>query len=248
MIKPRKNTRVDKEKRKLLLLEKQNTTTITYLPTRSEFLKPKKSYLSTSYIKRQANTIFKKAQSLENDIAAAALPFEILYPILVSCVNLQRVLRESMIQSPYINCMQDKKEICDTLKISLSFPENTILRLSLYPLFDFRKEKTISYNTYWSVKTVLENGLKDKNIILEKNKPLFLIYKKYSQNLTCEYTCDNDNWEMKRVTNAIAEQFFLTDNAETFSFIYTAAKAEKSFCEVTLLYRKNISLLTDYIT
>ena len=215
-------------------------------PLEGGFLVPNNSFTSTDYLKKKADSLVQKAQNLPSETSVLAIDEDELFDILEDIEDINRIVRESLLESPFYDNSSRIEGYFDRAEIRVCTPQNAIVRLIFPPLL--RAKRSNAYNVYWQAKAALKNHFESRGKPCLLRKKFVLIYKKYATNLSADYTCDNDNWEMKRVTNAISEFFNITDNADTFSFFYTAEKAEKNYVEVTLIERKNMGLFLDYIT
>ena len=52
--------------------------------------------------------------------------------------------------------------------------------------------------------------------------------------------CDNDNFEMKRVTNAITDAIGIADSVDKFSFFYTTIHGDKDKTIVKMVPEINV--------
>lgn len=129
--------------------------------------------------------------------------------------------------------------------ISICEPKNAVLRVVLPPLIG-RKIKG-SYNIYWKLKAALSQYEQKCGMPDIKDEKLVLIYKIYARSLDIGHVCDNDNWEMRRTTNAISEALNRSDNPAHFSMFYTAVESSVDCVEATVIYQKNLSEFLDYL-
>ncbi len=143
----------------------------------------------------------------------------------------------------------DKKPVHDKLmamrRTVIGRPGNTLLRVSLPPLMWAKMRG--AYNVYFELKELLSAYFQEHGIPETTDQKLFLLYKKYAPNLSSDYTCDNDNWESQRVTNAIIEAIGRSDEAANLSLVYTAVLNPNRLVEATLIEEKNLSLFLDYL-
>lgn len=104
----------------------------------------------------------------------------------------------------------------------------TLMPLCAYPIRG-------AYNTYFDVYNALQNMI---------NKPALAAHKRYTiiynrvvkgPLVLAKGRCDNDNFEMKRVTNAISDALGIADSVDKFSFYYTTTEGDQSKTEVFLL-------------
>lgn len=154
-------------------------------------------------------------------------------------------LRENLLDKRDEHCWEREKALVKGAKIVVSSPQNTLLRISLPPMIG--RELRGAYNTYWKLKSALALYMQEYKIPNVEGEKLVLIYKKYTVNLDIGYVCDNDNWEMKRTTNAIAEALNYSDNPMHFSMVYTTVLSSANYVEATVVLQKNFPQMLDYI-
>lgn len=104
----------------------------------------------------------------------------------------------------------------------------TLLPLCAYPIRG-------AYNTYFDVYNALQNA--DNKPVLAANKRYTIVYNRVVKGplVLAKGRCDNDNFEMKRVTNAISDALGIADSVDKFSFYYITTEGEQSKTEVSLL-------------
>lgn len=118
--------------------------------------------------------------------------------------------------------------------ISISNPSvPALLLITLFPLVNTQIKG--GYNVYFEVKFALEKYLQEHPLTLPMGR-FALVYRRIIKgNLALSAGhCDNDNFEMKRVTNAITEAIHVADSVDKFSFYYTAAAGDEAKTEVYL--------------
>lgn len=155
-------------------------------------------------------------------------------------------IKSAIIGSKNLGYPERRKRLTNCLPIVVSKPPNTILRVIMPPLIG--RKITGSYNQYWSVKYAIEQYKETHPIEQIYGEKLLLIYKKYAHDLSVDYTCDNDNWEAKRTTNAISEGINYSDNAANFSFMYTAVLSDACCVEATVIRLSDLPLFYGYLT
>ena len=104
-------------------------------------------------------------------------------------------------------------------------------KITLNPLAD--KKYKGSYDIYYQIKLALNKYLSYHKFNLKKDRKYILVYKRYSVNIKSE--TDNDNWEMKRATNAITECVSFSDSPSHLSFVYTTVPDNKNYVEIYFL-------------
>lgn len=119
--------------------------------------------------------------------------------------------------------------------ISISVPDvPALLLITLFPLLHMQIKG--GYNVYFEVKFALENYLQEHPLSLPDGRYV-LVYRRIVRGnvaLSAGH-CDNDNFEMKRVTNAITEAIHVADSVDKFSFYYTTAAGNEAKTEVYLV-------------
>lgn len=193
---------------------------------------------NTDVIIRSVKKLYNLAMQLPTNTTIQRKFYVLLMDMLTYATDVSSIIRENVHQ--FWEPMPPPNTLIPDININIgiSVPDNAILRLVLPPLLSAKSR--MAYNTYHDVKNALKDYFKIHPKPLLDKKRLILIYRKHAPMLTADYTCDNDNWEMKRVTNAIAETFFLTDDANTFSFFYTAKKDTKTFAEIILIEEEKV--------
>lgn len=200
----------------------------------------------TDYVKSKAFSLYKKAEKLPLGKEISLLDEESLLDILQDVSLLSMSVREGILGYKDTRYPARRKQLLQALPVLVSIPENAILRVSMPPLVG--RKITGAYDIYQQVKLALEDFMSTREFPAYFGKKLLLIYKKYAQNLGVCYTCDNDNWEAKRTTNAISEALNYSDNAEHFSMMYTAVKSTANYVEATLIPIESLQYFLPYLT
>lgn len=141
-----------------------------------------------------------------------------------------------------------QERLTGTAKIRISSPPNTILRVTLPPLIG-RKIKG-SYNVYWKLKMALAQYEKDTGQLKTPTQKILILYKKYARCIDIGHTCDNDNWESRRTTNAISEALNYSDNPQHMSMLYTTVQcsgAHPDCVEITVMPEENLAMFLPYL-
>lgn len=104
----------------------------------------------------------------------------------------------------------------------------TLIPLCAYPIRG-------AYNVYFDVFDALKKA--SNKPVLKDNKRYTIVYNRVVKGplVLAKGRCDNDNFEMKRVTNAISDALGIADSVDKFSFYYTTTEGESSKTEVFLL-------------
>lgn len=200
---------------------------------------------TTNFVMNRINALQKTAKKLRPDEDLQSVHDDYLLDLLQDATQISMVARDAYLGGKNAWYGSRREEICEHLPVKVGRPDGTILRVTVPPLIGTRFKG--SYDVYWNVKVVLEEYYEKHERPVLYGEKLLLIYKKYAQNLSSDFTCDNDNWEAKRVTNAISEALLYSDNAEHFSMMYTAVKSEFSFVEVTVIRIEDVAKFADYI-
>lgn len=170
----------------------------------------------------------------------------LLYSLISSIAMLDMTVRTSILERRDKCFYEKEKQLVANSFIHISVPSNAIVRVIVPPLIG--RQFKGSYNIYWKLKEALSQFEIGHPFEVPHGEKLVLIYKRYSRNLTAVHTCDNDNWEMKRATNAISEALNYSDNAEHFSMLYTTVKSSTDCVEATVIKQKDLVLFLDYLT
>lgn len=228
--------------------EDQNTQSV------EDITKDNKSFVVYSDIKKfieKIDKLYALGKKIENEQTENVYDISSvkLYEILQYTSFIAMKIREAVDYNTRFFSYNERKKVfkryVNALPITVSQPENAILRVKIYPLI--RDSYKGAYNVYWDVKDAIKAYSYDNKIERITSGKLLLIYKKYgpANARLCSY--DNDNWEMKRVTNAISESINYPDTAKNFSFLYTAVEAEENYVEATLIRMENIDFFTKYL-
>lgn len=200
---------------------------------------------TTNFVMNRINALQKTAKKLRIDEDLQSVHEDYLLDLLQDSTQISMVVRDAYLGGKNAWYGSRREEICEHLPVKVGHPNGTIIRITVPPLIGTRFKG--SYDVYWNVKIVLEEYYSKHERPALYGKKLLLIYKKYAPNLSADFTCDNDNWEAKRVTNAISEALLYSDNAEHFSMMYTAVKSEFSFVEATVIRIEDMEKFADYI-
>lgn len=123
---------------------------------------------------------------------------------------------------------------------------NILLKLTLLPLTPYPIKG--AYNVYFSVKEALLSYSKTQPFQFDPSCRYSLVYQRIVKGkvrLTAG-CCDNDNFEMQRVTNAITEAIGIADSADKFSFYYTTIEGREAKTLVYLVLESDLpALLND---
>ena len=128
--------------------------------------------------------------------------------------------------------------------IEVQMPDMPILlQLTLFPLVPYPIKG--AYNVYYDVKEALFRFTEKQPFRFDATERFTLVYQRLAKGTVRLSTgcCDNDNFEMKRVTNAITEAIGIADSADKFSFYYTTITGSEAKTRVFLVYEKDFPLL-----
>lgn len=195
-------------------------------------------------IRRKARTIDHKAQNLGSTGFIPAGSNEV-FALFKDSLALNTALRIAYLGQIDAKRPQRERELSAALPLTVSCPEHSVLRIELPPLIG--RESHGMYDIYYQTKSVLSSFLSDHTLPNYKGQKLLLLYKKYTTTLSSSNTCDNDNWEMKRVTNAVAEALGYSDNVEHFSMLYTTVASNCNKVEATVLLLSQLSFFLPYL-
>lgn len=118
-----------------------------------------------------------------------------------------------------------------------------LLQLTLFPLVPYPIKG--AYNVYYDVKEALFQYAEIQPFCFDTHSRFTLAYQRVIRGPVRLATgcCDNDNFEMKRVTNAITEAIGIADSADKFSFYYTTISGQEPKTRVFLVYEKDFPML-----
>lgn len=123
---------------------------------------------------------------------------------------------------------------------------NILLKLTLLPLTPYPIKG--AYNVYFGVKEALLSYSKKQPFQFDPSCRYTLVYQRIVKGKVrlSAGCCDNDNFEMQRVTNAITEAIGIADSADKFSFYYTTMGGREAKTLVYLVLEKDLpELLND---
>lgn len=203
------------------------------------------SHNSTDFLSNRIDELSKVRNKLTLGKDISSLDSDMLYFILESASQISMVVRNGILEYKNNGYTSRRKELVENENIKISIPNNAILRVSLPPLIG--RKFSGSYDIYWKTKIALEQFFVTESCPFFVDEKFLLIYKKYATNLDACFTCDNDNWEAKRVTNAISESLNYSDNAEHFSMMYTAVKSHINMVEATVIKLDDLCKFTSYL-
>lgn len=180
------------------------------------------------------------------DIAYPSNRNEYLYKILSTLTKAQIAVREEILGDRDNGFFDRVSKIAELSCVKAIPVEHGIVRIILPPLVE--RKYTGSYDIYRTTKLVL-GMYRDSHEIMDLiGKKLLLIYKRYVLHFERKIESDNDNWECKRITNAISEVLEYSDNLEHLSILYSSAYGKKRYVEATLIEEKNLPFFVDYLT
>lgn len=185
------------------------------------------------------------AKNLSNNMPASETE-NVLYRLISEIAMLDMTVRTCLLEKRNEGFFEREKEFVKGSYIHISTPANAIIRATIPPLVG--RQFKGSYNIYWRLKSALAEFERRHKIPRSEGERLVLIYKRYSTNLAVGHTCDNDNWEMKRTTNAISEALNYSDNSEHFSMVYTTVKSNTDCVEATVIKQEDMALFLDYLS
>ena len=197
----------------------------------------------------QIHTMADKINATAQKLGDSMSEFEtenILYRLISETSMLDMTVRSCLLEKRNEGFFERERELVKGSHIHISTPVNTIIRATMPPLVG--RQFKGSYNIYWKLKSALAHFERSQKIPRPEGEKLVLIYKRYSTNLAVGHTCDNDNWEMKRTTNAISEALNYSDNSEHFSMVYTTVKSDIDCVEATVIKQKDMALFLDYLS
>lgn len=141
---------------------------------------------------------------------------------------------------------QDKHTPCYAAEpqmknIEISSGQDYLLKITLFPLVRFPSKG--GYNIYSDLKAALQKFLAEHPVNPAKDMRLTIVYRRIVPwELTLgKARCDNDNFEMRRCTNAITDALAISDSVDKISFFYTTEQVPHRNCvEVFLLNETHI--------
>lgn len=196
-------------------------------------VKPEEKYASLDYIQRRASKILdiltkiKTSKMKENDA---------LISILQENELMRREIR-TLASNVYDPDNESRFERIDAKlqSVIVSQPNGCYLKIELYPLIG--KPIKGGYNVYFEVKDAVSRYIYENRVKFPQDKRFTLVYQRVTTGdlILAKGRCDNDNFEMKRVTNAISDAIGIADSVDKFSFFYTTIQGKEDKTEVFLL-------------
>ena len=165
-----------------------------------------------------------------------------LMKILKNTSQIDLAIRDTLVVPLSKHRQDNVKKYAQISKIHIGTPFDSVLCISLPPLIADKYRG--SYAIYHKVRAALEVYFAEHERPDLQGQKLLLIYKKYSP---FRSVMDNDNWEAKRVTNAISEQLHYADNTDNFSFLYTTVHSAANCVEALLIPVTSLSKYQDYL-
>lgn len=193
-----------------------------------------------SYIGQKAAQISGKVASLMIDEAAGSDILSIVQNLELARFSVRKLVDFAGLSLPEIQIVSES-QIKD---IKVEGPRGVILlQLVLLPLVAYPIKG--AYNIYFGVKQALSEYLKKHPIQFDAQVRYTLVYQRVTSGkvrlgIGC---CDNDNFEMQRVTNAITEIIGIADSADKFSFFYTTVSGRSAKTRVFLVRESDLPVL-----
>lgn len=185
-------------------------------------------------IEKELQYVEKHAKSLLLTIEKARQNRQEILTIIQETELIRLSIRKTI---PYLpEQITTKEKAIEPLGITVSTPSYALLMVDMIPLNP--QPTKGSYNVYYEVREALKNYLSQHPMILNPKQRYTLIYKRIVPGDLRLATgkCDNDNFEMKRVTNAITDTIGIADSVDKFSFYYTTVAGKSHHTEVILVY------------
>ena len=205
---------------------------------------------TTDFLKKRALSLFRIAESMPESTNIEEVPADILLDGLCDATQACMALRAGLINvsaGAGASYKTRRNTALQASQIRISKPDSAVVRLTL-PMLVSRQYKG-AYDVYWETKYALEKYVDDGGKFdFKVGDKLLLIYKKYTKNISSTITCDNDNWEMKRTTNAICEALGYSDNAKHFSMLYNTVQSDVNMVEATVIKETDIVSFAEYLS
>lgn len=201
---------------------------------------------STDFLITKAKSLNKTLKNVAQKQTLYDVHEDYLWQILECVTQMEMAVRDSLLDSKINETVEKNSRYCDVSGISVGQNLDSILCVTLPPLMGRRYKG--SYAIYRRLTTILKNYFDTHERPQLYGQKLLLIYKKYTPFRGITVNADNDNWEMKRVTNAISEQLRYSDNSEHFSFMYTTVKSEANCVEALLIPLDKLPKYQEYLS
>lgn len=217
----RKHNSLLSEQKELTQLLTNNDVGPLYHKTGTAILQ---GYETTDFILSKAERILKISKSFPPSKSIDMVDDRRLYSLLAEISILDMTVRSGILGGRNKEFVNREKRLVDNTNIIVCKPENALLRVALPPLVGRRYRG--SYNIYWKLKSALNQYERQEGIEHVVSGKLVLLYKQYTRSLEACQTCDNDNWEMRRTTNAITEALNYSD------ILFCIKIAHTSICHI----------------
>lgn len=202
---------------------------------------------TTDFIKRKSILLKKAIDFLPEKTNLSSIPDDFLLDILSDATQISMAVRQGILGTFDCNYQNRLQKLTESLNVFVFPPtDNIVVQVALSPLIS--KAYKGSYNVYWELKHTLDVYSKKYPLpILDDGEKLIIIYKRYTSFIDNALLCDNDNWEMKRTTNAITEALNHSDNPKHFSMLYTTVSSDYNMVEITVIKQENLPNFMQYL-
>lgn len=184
------------------------------------------------YVRNRAQNIISVIDSSEKNGKEATL-LQALEDVELCRQNLRKKL--SLVRTPASTTFFQEKSI-QNIAVENGEEPGVCLKITLFPLCAYPIKG--AYNVYFEVKEAIskakENGLIPS---VSLNKRYVLIYNRVvpGELGLAQGRCDNDHFEMGRVTNAITEEMGIADSVDKLSFFFTTTSGNEAKTEIYLV-------------
>ena len=182
------------------------------------------------YLKRAAADLNLVAEKLVK--AAPEQQNSFLYEALSIVAKAQLPIRNGIDNAKEYRLFDSPQGFVEPVKVTAVPVEHGIVRLLLPPLVS--QKYAGGYNIYLATKAAMEKFKNEHGLEDVIGKKLVLMYRRFTTDFDTSTMLDNDNWECKRVTNAIAEVLQYSDSIDHFSMVYTTSRSTQNYIEATL--------------
>lgn len=224
------------------------------------WMTPKKSYIvicPESYGLLPVSSFQKAVQNFENDVKSHVIGNKDTRLCDLSQSDILRLLSHTeKLDKSLRSCL--KPETLSTINQNGNRNLWTDVHVYEYPeailLMDFPPLVNISYrNGEYGLSKRAEIALfqwantHDLPDFQGENDRFLYLYKRFSTT-DIGNLCDNDNWEMRRITNAVSQAIGYSDNPRFSEFFYTTVPSEFDGAELMLIRHSGLPKFIDYLS
>lgn len=205
---------------------------------------PPETYEKVDYLRKNAESILTKTRTLNQDMAIAQLPSDEIRKMLSDAIKISSSLRNAWVYQQQ-EIRYPRKAFPGPNPVRVRAINNGFMQLSLPALSANRTGN--GYDLYWFTKDAIIDFEEKNGYIQSGRESITIIYKRYLKNKGTPSFLDNDNYEAKRVTNAICECIGHDDNCFATDFLYTSVASQYTGIEATVIPQSALNQFIQYL-